>query len=255
MKTDFSFTLDTSGELPRLSVAGGRGKGKVPDYRSYSGAARRALREFSLLLEKQSRSFFWDLEIEEGERALYDPGGRMIAIAAASGLLRNGSGKALVPQADTSRVMVSVTPAEDGSFTLRPELPESRESGNGNTGGTDEAAGEGEAAGAAKSAAVGGELKAVAPDYVLAGNRLFPCEDLGAHWQEVAAIGRKVGRQELPLYLSLILSRLPGLGINYPGFRTVTTAPRTAVPGLLFQEIDAYGFLHVLPVSTLPGEI
>ena len=177
----------------------------------------------------------------------------MIAIAAASGLLRNGSGKALVPQADTSRVMVSVTPAEDGSFTLRPELPESRESGNGNTGGTDEAAGEGEAAGTAKSAAVGGELKAVAPDYVLAGNRLFPCEDLGAHWKEVDTIGRKVGRQELPLYLSLILSRLPGLGINYPGFRTVTTAPRTAVPGLLFQEIDAYGFLHVLPVSTLPG--
>jgi superfamily II DNA or RNA helicase len=235
IKTDFTFILTTSGDPPRLSVAAGRGKRLMPDYRSYSGAVRRALREFSLLLEKQSRSFFWDIEIEEGERTLYGPGGRMIAIAAASGLLRSSSGDALVLQADTCRVMVSVTPAEDGSLMLRPKIPESPVHKNENTGAGD------------------GELTAAAPDYVMAGNRLFPCEDLGAHWKEVDTIGRRVGRQELPLYLSLILSRLPGLGIDYPGFRTVTTAPRTAVPGLLFQEIDAYGFLHVLPVSTLPG--
>ena len=236
MKTGFIFILDTSGDPPVLSVTAGRGKGEIPDYRSYSGAARRALQEFSLLLEKQSRFFSWDIEIDDGEHSLYEPGGRMIAIAAASGLLRNSSGNALIPQTDKARVMVSVIPAEDGSFTLKPKLPDSSEPENGSTG-----------------AAGGGELKAVAPDYVVAGNRLFPCEDLGAHWKELDTIGRKVGRKELPLYLSLILSRLPGLGIDYPGFRTVTTGPRTAVPGLFFQEIDAYGFLHVLPVSTLPG--
>jgi len=256
MKTDFTFIIDTSGNLPRLSVAAGRGKGKLPDYRSYSGAARRALQEFSLLLEKQSRFFSWDIERVEEEHSLYDPGGRMIAIAADSGLLRSSSGEAVIPQADTTRVVVSVVPAENGSFTLKPELPDSSETENGSIGAAGGLTGTGEITGTAKTvaaAAADGELKAVAPDYVLAGNRLFSCEDLGAHWKEVDTIGKRVGRQELPLYLSLILSRLPGLGIDYPGFRTVTTAPRTAVPGLLFQEIDAYGFLHILPVSTLPG--
>ena len=234
MKTDFTFILDTSRELPVLSVEAGRGKRKLPDYRSYAGVVRRALQEFSLLLEKQSRFLSWDIDVEAGENSLYDPGGRMIKIAAESELLRSSSGTALTPQTDTSRVMVSVVPAEDGSFTVRPELPEGFED-------------------SADAVATDATLKAVAPDHVLAGNRLVPCEDLGPHWRQIDTIGRRVGREELPLYLSLILSRLPGLGIDYQGFRTVPTSHRIAAPGLLFQEIDAYGFLHVLPVSTLPG--
>ncbi len=229
MKNDFTFILDPSDEVPVLSVKHGSGTGPLPDYRSYSGAVRRALQEFSLLRDKQSRFLSWDIDTTAGDHSLYDPGGRMIAIAAASGMLRTTSGTAVVPQTDTARVMVSVVPTEDGSCALRPEVPDRVE----------DAAGE--------------NLTAVAPDYVLAGDRLVPCEDLGAHWKQVDTIGRKVTREELPLYLSLVLSRLPGLGIDYSGFRTVATSARTAVPGLLFQEIDAYGFLHILPVSTLPG--
>lgn len=100
MKTDFTFVLDTSHKLPRLSVATGRGKEKMPDYRSYSGAARRALQEFSLLLERQSRFFSWDSEMGEGEHSLLDPGGRMIGVAASSGLLRDSSGRALMLESD-----------------------------------------------------------------------------------------------------------------------------------------------------------
>jgi superfamily II DNA or RNA helicase len=243
MKTDFIFVLDTSGDFPVLTVEAGRGKSKIPDYRSYSSTVRRALQEFSLLKEKQSRYFSWDSEIEEETSSLRDPGGRMIAVAAESGLLRNTSGATLIPQADTSQVMVSVVTAEDGSFTLAPALPENVESEDGS----------GAEAGRAEATGRDRKLEAVAPDCVLAGDRLFPCEDLGAHWNQLSTIGRRVGREELPLYLSLILSRLPGLGIEYQGFRTVAASPRTAAPGLLFQEIDAYGFLHVLPISTLPG--
>ncbi|MFW5826867.1 MAG: DEAD/DEAH box helicase [Alkalispirochaeta sp.] len=235
MTTDFTFVLDPAGELPVLSVENGRGTGTLPDYRSYSGAVRRALQEFSLLLDRQSRVLSWDMDIAPGDHVLYDPGGRMVAIAAASGRLRTTSGAAVTPQTDRVQVMVSVVPAEDGSFRVSPEIPGSFEDGvDVDTGPSD-------------------TPNAVAPDYVLAGDRLVPCEDLGAHWKQVATIGRRVKREELPLYLSLILSRLPGLGIDYRGFRTVATTPRTAVPGLLFQEIDAYGFLHILPVSTLPG--
>jgi superfamily II DNA or RNA helicase len=236
VKTAFTFILDASGDLPVLSVGAGRGKGKMPDYRSYSGAVRRALQEFSLLLDKQSRFFSWDIETEEEGIALHDPGGRMIALAATSGLLRDRFGKALILEEDRTRVMVTVAPGEDGSFVLTPGLPELSELSDGSEAG-----------------APAGILTAVAPDYVLAGKQLVSCEDLGAHWRDAGRIGKRVGREELPLYLSLVLSRLPGLGIDYRGFRTITTGPRTAVPGLLFQEIDAYGYLHILPVSTLPG--
>ncbi|MEX2443606.1 MAG: DEAD/DEAH box helicase [Alkalispirochaeta sp.] len=260
MKTDFTFVLDSSGDVPVLSLDAGRGKGTLPDYRSYSGTVRRALQEFSLLLDKQSRFLSWDVDIDigAGDHSLYDPGGRMIAIAAASGLLRNGSGMVLIPESDTARVMVSVVPAEDGSFRLRPELPDSSEDAapaapTPGEPATPASATATTATATATATTAGENLKAVAPDYVLVGDRLVPCEDLGAHWKQVDTIGRRVGREELPLYLSLVLSRLPGLGIDYQGFRTVATTPRTAVPGLLFQEIDAYGFLHILPVSTLPG--
>lgn len=234
MKADFAFVLDTSGELPVLSVRAGRGK--TLDYRAYSGVVRRALQEFSLLKEKQARFLSWDIETDGETDAVHDPGGRMIGMAAATGLLGDPSGTPLVLHAEPTQVVVSVVPGDDGSFTLAAALPDVLESN-----------------GSADAAGIDGEVQAVAPDYVLAGNRLFACEDLGAHWRQVDEIGRRVGRGELPLYLSLILSRLPGLGIDYRGFRTVATSPRTAVPGLLFQEIDSYGFLHVLPVSTLPG--
>jgi len=59
----------------------------MPDYRSCSGAVRRAVQDFSLLLEKRSLLVSWDIERAEGESYLYDPGGRMIAFAAASGLV------------------------------------------------------------------------------------------------------------------------------------------------------------------------
>ncbi|MFP4364862.1 MAG: DEAD/DEAH box helicase [Spirochaetia bacterium] len=256
IKTNFTFILDTSCDLPQLSVAAGRGKGKIPDYRSFSGAARRALQEFSLLVEKQARSFSWDIEMEDGECSLYDPGGRMIAIAASSGLLRNISGKTLIPQTNTASLMVSVTSAEDETFTLKVELLDSSGQEKTDARRTDDLTATGEPAGVSRSAkphSTEEELKPVAPDYVLAGTRLFPCEDLGVHWKELDRISKRVGRKKLPLYLSMVLSRIPGLRINYPGFRTITTGPRTAIPGLLFQEIDAYGFLHILPVSTLPG--
>ncbi|MDY7026927.1 MAG: DEAD/DEAH box helicase [Spirochaetota bacterium] len=228
-----AFILDTSGDLPRLSVVAGRSKREIPDYRLYSGAARRALQEFSLLHKKQSLSFTWDRESENEENTLYDPGGRMISAAAAAGLLKGSSGRALVLQPETCRIMVSVSPEEEGAYVIRPELREGKESG--------------------ESVDSHSKLKAVAPDYVVMGEKLFPCEDLGVNWQEVENVGKRVGREELPLYLSLILSRFPGLGIDYQGFRTINTPSRTAVPGLLFQEIDAYGFLHILPVSSLPG--
>lgn len=258
MKADFTFTLVTSGEVPLLSLTAGRVKTKVPDYRAYSGAVRRAIQEFSLLLDKQSRWFSWDVDIEADGQSLVDPGGRMIAIAAASGLLRDESGSAIVPEVDRVRVLIRVTPAQNDSFILRPVLPEGRAT-NAVDGDAAPSVTEGlrvdrtDTTPAPAPANTTERLQAVAPDFVLAGDRLYPCDDLGAHWRELDAIGKHVGRQELPLYLSLILSRLPGLGVDYPGLRTVNAGARTATPGLLFQEIDAYGFLHVRPVSTLPG--
>ena len=130
MRSDFSFVLDTSGDLPVLTVVAGRGT-QIPDYRSYSGVIRRALQEFSVLREQQSRFFPWDQEIADSRRSVLDPGGRMIAVAAASGLLRDASGKPLISESDSSRVEISVVPKEDGSFTLRPALPESLDSDDG----------------------------------------------------------------------------------------------------------------------------
>jgi superfamily II DNA or RNA helicase len=251
MKTDFTFVLDPSGDLPVLSLEAVRGKGMLPDFRSYSGAVRRALREFSLLLDKQSRVLSWDIDAAPGDYSLYDPGGRMVAIAGASGLLRTPSGMAVILQADRVQVMVTIVPAEDGTFSVRPEVPDSfDDAASVDDGGVDNGPRESITPAPAN---VGSTLQAVAPDFVLSGDRLVPCEDLGAHWHQVDTIARRVGREELPLYLSLIISRLPGLGIDFRGFRTVTTSPRTAVPGLFFQEIDSYGFLHIRPVSTLPG--
>lgn len=156
--------------MPVLSVEAGRGKRRLPDYRSYAGKVWRALQEFSPLLE-------------------------------------------LLDGFEDSADAIATDDRLGSPITDTPGAP-------------------------GPNATAGATLKALSPDYVPAGYRLVPCEDLGPHWRRMDTIGTRVGREALPLYLSLILSRLPGLGIQYQGFRTVPTSHRTATPGLLFQEID-----------------
>jgi superfamily II DNA or RNA helicase len=235
MKSSFTFVLDKPDTIPRLSVQAGRGRKLLPDYRSHSGAVRRALQEFAFLLEKQAMLFYWEEMENANPLCLYDPGDRMIYYAAASGLLHNSAGKALKVEEDQYRVTAVIRADEEGTFLVSVEIPELQ-----------------------RNVAAGGalappSLSAVSPGFIMAGERLLPCEDLGMHWSELDGLGKRLRSNELPLYLSLILSRLPGLGIEYKGFRTLQTPPRTAIPGLLFQEIDAYGYLHILPISTVPG--
>lgn len=237
MKTEIAFYLKLTGASPGLCLVDGRGKPARPDYRSFTGSARRALMEFDTLLKRQSRFLPWDTDGQAfgQDAALHDPGDRMIDIAARSGLLRNPEGLPVTLVRGEGRLLLSIIPGKGDVLEVRPLLE---------TRGLEAEPGE---------LSPDSDLRAVSPRFLLVKNLLVPCEDLGAHWSEAETLAGKVKRDELPLFLSMVLSRFPGLGIRCEGYRVLEGPPKTTVPGLLFQEIDAYGYLHVKPVSSIPG--
>jgi superfamily II DNA or RNA helicase len=228
MKKDFYFFLDTSEQYPLLYTANLKGKPTKVDYRSCSGSARSALMEFDLLLERQSRLLNWGLDdiVPDSGCMLSDPGDRMIGIAARAGLLHTGDAGPVTLAAGSSELLLSVSPGKERTFVLRPFLS-ALETG-------------------------GDKLKAVSPGFILAGCTLFPCDGAGGRWMEFDSLRARTREEDLPLFPSMVLSRFPAIGIRREGFRLVRRAPRTAAPGLLFQEIDDYGYLHIRPVSGLP---
>lgn len=96
-------------------------------------------------------------------------------------------------------------------------------------------------------------LTAVSPNHAAVGGILYRLEDLGSFWAEAGSLGGRIRREELTVFLSFALSKFSSLHVLYEGFIVRKSRQKTASPALIFQEIDAYGYLHVRPVSYLPG--
>jgi len=99
----------------------------------------------------------------------------------------------------------------------------------------------------------GAGIDAVAPRRVVQGGALFRVADLGPDWIMVRETETPVLMADVRSFLSLTLSRFRGIGLRYLGYEVVPGPVREARPGLLFSDLDAYGYLHIRPVAVLEG--
>lgn len=83
------------------------------------------------------------------------------------------------------------------------------------------------------------------------GNQVYHCEDLGPYWHEWSLLNADMKSSDLQAYLSLVLSKFPTITLAYEGYTIQNSQPIEASASLFFKEIDAYGYLHILPIIHL----
>ncbi len=223
----FLFKLVGYGTQAMLGLLDGKGRPVSPDYRSYSGAVREALRAFDAERVRQRdglRIFTFESSIDEG---WIEPSSRTLDAAALAGLL-SGNVR-LLPAEGIHRLTLIITERAGGAAGVEPAL-----------------------IGEDGEVSVG-SLQTVTENRVVLGDKLYRTEDLGPSWHEAASLSAQIDRTQLPVFLSIALSRFPSLLIRYDPYVTSIGRPRVAKPALVFQEIDAYGYLHVVPRSYVSG--
>ncbi len=237
-KPEAAFLLEKRESVVLLSLVDRKGKPVVPDYRRYAGLARDAVRDYSVRLSREADVFHWNANRGAGDQphesgGLAAPEPRLLDLAAQAGMLVDRSGLPITVPDHEASLVIAVEKSKNGTFKAALQL----------------SAAESENA-APRDRTI---PLSVSPRHALCGQLLYSIPDLGPEWQEDLRSATNIKREDLPVILSLALSRLNGLGLEFPPYSVVRTSPRTAKPALVFSAVDAYGYLHIRPVSTLPG--
>ncbi|MEI6387200.1 MAG: DEAD/DEAH box helicase [Spirochaetota bacterium] len=246
--TDVFFRLSGSGLSTTLDLVDRADRPIKPDFRRFAGPLREAVRAFEAELKGKEGLFRWDSEPSLGgtapkEGSIVLPNTRLIDLVLGSGRL-----------VDEKRRFMELLPEETGLGLDLEAVP---------------AAGRGAmpAAGFSATLALGRDAQdaidasagdpedivPITPVHVRRGSRVYRVRDLGTEWHDVGRLAADVPAGDLDLFLSLALSRFPGITVNYENYVTMQGPPRLARPALLFREVDSYGYLHVRPISILPG--
>ncbi len=199
------------------------------DHRLYAGLVRDAVREFVAQAARQDSALSWAAG-DSMEIGIDGPDERLLDLAAEAGMLFDREGKAIVPAEGSYALAVAVSPEGEAGYRARLRLED--DSGE---------------------PVPGSGIEAVAPRRVVQGGTLFRVADLGPDWIRLRTAETPVLRADLRSFLSLTLSRLRGLRLRYLDYVAVTGPVREARPGLLFSDLDAYGYLHARPVAVMDG--
>lgn len=230
----FNFKLYREPDGWGLTLCDHKGKPCQPDYHQYTSSVRDALREFNLLTQKEQKYLRWDTS-DQGRDSwtVHDPSGRLMELALRSHLLLDESGNLLNPLNQESKIILSIEKKSENEVSVTPVILS-----------FDQILADKEGQGTSKPYPISSEL-------VVVGQNVFPVSDLGSYWMEWFLLTTQVLLQDLHTYLALALSKFPTISINFEGYTVHSIAPRTASSSLLFKEIDAYGFLHILPLIHL----
>lgn len=201
----------------------------MPDYRAVSGPLREAVRAFGSEQARLDDLFSFRPNDPSIDGGLVDPSSRVIDLAAASDLLYDEEGGHISLGEGRHRLVLRVVDLRGGVVGIEPGL----------------IAEDGEE--------LVGTMRPITENRVLLGNRLYRTEDLGPSRLELPSLAAKISRADLPIFLSIALSRFPEPIIRYGSYVSAAGRPRIAGAALIFKEIDEYGYLHVKPCSFLSG--
>lgn len=230
------FRLTRQGQTVRLALVDRRGAAADSDFRRYVGAQREAVREFATRLGQDARIIVWDDTIDhtdargEGEQAVVNPEPRLLDLAAASGMLVDEKLGSLAASPEAGRLMLRVRKNGKGGFSAHLAMDDAPEEGDAES------------------------PYAVSPCHVVSGRRLVRVRDLGPEWFiDRELLQSRLAADEIAVFLSFALSRLPGLELEVEGYDVHDARERSTLPALIFSEIDDYDYLHIRPVSALEG--
>ena len=185
-----------------------------PDFRQYAGNERILIREYDSISQNS-----W----EHGKAGI-KADARFLRRAAAMGLLIDENGNELTLLEGIHTLSVNVS-EHDGNVSFSVSIA-----------GTD------------------GGVDAIADNMILSGSELVEIE--GFH-ENIGALKKlqetTVRKSDLGVFLSVLLSKNDGIKLTMDGYQTIEKKSIAASPALIFQEIDEYGYLHILTDSHIDG--
>ena len=250
-KESFYFVIDREGGHTTFRFCSTGRTQQLPDFRRFTGPERELLREF--LAHKQTLEYSYDFEGTGFDAyTISNPNERLIRQALASGLLRNAQGDILFEAEGLFRCALHIEDVAANSVDISLSLVD--ESGTAIATGrkpkliSDQAS---DAKPITEDSLP--SFFAISHCQAIAGNQVYPIEDLGLNWADTDRIYARLEKSKSPAFLSLIFSRFFNLRLMYEGWTVKRIRPASAVPALLFMEIDRYCYLHVRPISFLRG--
>ncbi|MDR1586255.1 MAG: DEAD/DEAH box helicase [Treponema sp.] len=245
MAEDFYFVLGREGTRTFLRLQG-RGMRQLPDFRRYTGLKRELLREFIALKREFAVSRIIDFDTGEDEYTLFNPTEKIITQTLDAGILHGLDGTMyqrtegdfhcalLIKDLTENEAEVSIVLRdENGTIIAEGQKPALKKDGD-----------------APEKPAY---FYAVSPGIVVYGSQIYPVGDLGLRWAETGRVYARLAKTELSAFISLIVSGFSNPDLIYEGWSVKPARPALALPGLLFMEIDKYGYLHIRPISFLRG--
>ena len=230
----FNFRLQKELGSWALRICDPKGKPCQPDYRRYTSSVRNALLEFNILLQKEQKYLRWDVAIQADEcLTVHDPSSRLIELALRSQLLLDEGGNSLYAQNEAAQTILSIEKTSEKSVSIAPVVLS-----------FDQILADVDLQGK-------GKTYPISREHVVVGQKVFQVSDLGSYWMEWFILTTTVSLDDLHTYLALVLSKFPTISIDFEGYTVHSVAPKTAAASLLFKEIDAYGYLHILPLIHL----
>lgn len=231
VNSQFFFNLVQETEGWGLRLSDSKGNACEPDYHRYTDIIRNALREFFLLYQKEQKYLRWDAfgQVEDGY-VVHDPGPRLMELALRSHLLLDQNKRVLKANNEETRVQLVLESPQEHWIVSEPRIV------------------------TVEQAVQNGDKKAVYPiscEHVVLDTYVFHSEDLGPYWSEWKLLTASMQASDLETYLSLVLSKFPTLTLNFEGYTVKNNHPINASSSLVFKEIDAYGYLHILPLIHL----
>lgn len=192
------------------------GKTASPDYRMAAGDERILIREYSKLKEKSMWTF------SESLGAM--PDSRFLQQASRLSLLEDSRGNALSFK-DGFYQLELLAHEKDGGYAFTLHIP-----------------------------GIEGDIRTIAEDMVLIEDGIYEIMWTGDDLPSLfALVDQRIRREDLELFLSILLSHYDLLKVSVDGFQSVERKPLAASPALIFQEVDEYGYLHVLADAHIEG--
>ena len=210
-----------------LLLKDSKGNACEPDYHRHTGMIRSALRAFSLMHQKEQDYLHWNAQGDANAvYAVHDPGPRLMDLALRSHLLLDENGRTLHAANEMTSIQLLLEPSGNQQITAHPMILSTEQ---------------------LAEKEIHASLYAISAEHVVLDTHVFQCEDLGPYWHEWNILNATMQASDLETYLSLALSKFPTLSLDYQGYLIKNCPPITASSSLVFKEIDAYGYLHILP--------
>ncbi|MDR1470469.1 MAG: DEAD/DEAH box helicase [Spirochaetaceae bacterium] len=229
-----ALVIDRTEEGVALRAANPKTAEKDLDYRKFSGVLRTVAREFMTLYQtRQGRVSFW----ERQWMAIADPPPALVRLAAEAGVLFDADGKLVRQKEGVYRCALAVNKTGDVETGHRYDAVNLA---------TKYCLANNEGAVEAEN------FFLLSPSLALSGGFLYETEYVGQDALQYPFDGTMaVKKADLPVFLSLALSRVPNLAVLYEDWTVEKAHAVRALPALVFMEIDKYNYLHVRPLNYL----